>query len=256
MRAYAESFGSNAARYDRARPRYPEALVRRIADGSPGPDVLDVGCGTGIAARQFQAIGCRVLGVEPDPRMAGVARDLGVEVEVARFEEWEPAGRQFDAVVAGQSWHWIDPVAGAVRARQALRGAGRLAAFWHVFHFPEGVAEAFAEVFGRVVPDSPITITAMTKAAAGGYEAQLDRASDGFKEAGGFGEPERWQYDWEWTHTRDTWLDMMPTMGMLNSLPDEKVAEILDGVGAAVDALGGRFTLPYETVAVIATRTP
>ncbi|MGW3626958.1 methyltransferase domain-containing protein [Streptomyces sp. NPDC000880] len=31
---------------------------------------LDVGCGTGIAARQFQAVGCRVLGVEPDARMA------------------------------------------------------------------------------------------------------------------------------------------------------------------------------------------
>jgi ubiquinone/menaquinone biosynthesis C-methylase UbiE len=51
----AESFGTDAERYDRARPRYPDALVERIAAGSPGPDVLDVGCGTGIAARQFQA---------------------------------------------------------------------------------------------------------------------------------------------------------------------------------------------------------
>jgi SAM-dependent methyltransferase len=29
-----------------------------------GPDVLDVGCGTGIGARQFQAAGCTVLGAE------------------------------------------------------------------------------------------------------------------------------------------------------------------------------------------------
>jgi SAM-dependent methyltransferase len=80
-REIAESFGSDADRYDRARPRYPGALVDRIvADArrsQPSPDVLDVGCGTGIVARQFQAAGCRVLGVDPDARMADLARRHG-----------------------------------------------------------------------------------------------------------------------------------------------------------------------------------
>ena len=69
-RQVAESFGLDPGRYDRARPRYPDAMVQAIVAASPGPGVLDVGCGTGIAARQFQAAGCRVLGVEPDARMA------------------------------------------------------------------------------------------------------------------------------------------------------------------------------------------
>ena len=80
-RQLAESFGSDTERYDRARPRYPAALVDALVAGSPGPCVpcvLDVGCGTGIAARQFQAAGCHVLGVEPDPRMAGFAVQTGV----------------------------------------------------------------------------------------------------------------------------------------------------------------------------------
>ena len=102
-RQTAESFGADPDRYDRARPGYPAALVERIVAASPGPDVLDVGCGTGIAARQFQAAGCRVLGVDPDPRMAGLARQSGLEVEVATFEAWDPAGRVFDAVIAGQA---------------------------------------------------------------------------------------------------------------------------------------------------------
>ena len=70
----AQSFGSDPERYDRARPSYPAALVERVIAASPGRDVLDVGCGTGIVARQFQAAGCSVLGVEPDARMAGHAR--------------------------------------------------------------------------------------------------------------------------------------------------------------------------------------
>jgi SAM-dependent methyltransferase len=70
----AESFGSDPERYDRTRPRYPDAMVDRMVAASPGPDALDVGCGTGIAARQLQAAGCRVLGVDPDARgRAGAA---------------------------------------------------------------------------------------------------------------------------------------------------------------------------------------
>jgi SAM-dependent methyltransferase len=99
-------------------------MVHRIVAGSPGSDVLDVGVGTGIEARQFQAAGCRVLGVEPDARMADFARCSGVEVEEATFEAWDPAGRNFDAVVAGQAWHWVDPVAGAAKAADGIRQAG------------------------------------------------------------------------------------------------------------------------------------
>jgi len=78
-REIAESFGSDPDRYDRARPRYPDALVDRIVAGLRGPDVLDVGCGTGIVARQFQAAGCRVLGIDPDARMADLARRHGFQ---------------------------------------------------------------------------------------------------------------------------------------------------------------------------------
>lgn len=74
-RQVAESFGSDA---ERARPRYPHALIYRIAIASPGRDLLDVGCGTGIVARQFQALGCRVIGVDPDAKMVEFARQRGL----------------------------------------------------------------------------------------------------------------------------------------------------------------------------------
>jgi SAM-dependent methyltransferase len=152
-RGCAESFGSDPERYDRARPRYPEAMVQAILAATPGPDVLDVGCGTGISARQFQAAGCNVLGVDVDERMAEFAQGRGLEVEVAAFEAWDPAGRTFDAVVAGQTWHWVDPVAGAAHAARALRTGGWLALFWNVFDPSPEVAAAFAAVYRQVMPD-------------------------------------------------------------------------------------------------------
>ncbi len=250
----AESFGTDAERYDRARPRYPDALVRRITAASPGPDILDVGCGTGIAARQFLAAGCRVLGVEPDARMAAVARQLGVPVEEARFETWDPAGRDFDAVVAGQAWHWIDPVVGAARAAPALRPGGLLAAFWNVFELPPEVLAAVDEVCVRVLPDSPFRFRADPGAALDAYDSLLARAAEGIRAADGLGEPEQWRHDWEWTYTRDAWLDQMPTQGAFTRLPAEHLAEVLDVAGAAIDALGGSFAMRYTTVALTAVR--
>ncbi len=258
-RGIAESFGTDAERYDRARPRYPEALVDRIVAASPGRavrDVLDVGCGTGIAARQFAAAGCRVLGVEPDARMADLARRLGVTAEVATFEAWDPAGRTFDAVIAGQAWHWIDPVAGAAQAGRVLRPGGRLTAFWNVFQLPHDLAEALVEVCQRAMPDAPFDFRAMTAPALEVYQVGFTKAAAGFREACGFAEPEQWRFDWERTYTRDEWLDQVPTQGAFTRLPPDTLTEVLTGIGAAIDAAGGAFTMPYTTTAVTAVRTP
>ncbi|MEU8900781.1 class I SAM-dependent methyltransferase [Nocardia sp. NPDC048505] len=254
-RAMAESFGVDAERYDRARPRYPEALVARVLGVAPGREVLDVGCGTGIVARQFQARGATVLGVEPDSRMAEFARGTGVEVAVSTFEDWDSAGRTFDAIVAGQAWHWVDPVAGAAKAARVLRPGGRLAVFGHVFAPPPEVAAAFADVYRRVAPDAPLNRqnTQPTGTALQVYQAMFDAAADGIRQAGGFGEPEHWRFDWEQHYDRDAWLDLAPTTGALTQLPPGQLAQVLDEVGAAVDRIGG-FTMRYSTLAVVAAR--
>jgi len=249
----AESFGSNAERYDRARPRYPDAMVEEIVAASPGPGVLDVGCGTGIVARQFQAAGCRVLGVDPDPRMAGLARRFGVEVEVATFEAWDSGGRAFDAVIAGQAWHWVDPVAGAAKAAQVLRPGGRLAVFWNSFRPPAGVGEAFAAINRRVLPDSPLSRGAMPGPDA--YSALCTKAAGGMRRAGTFSDSQEWRFDWDRPYTRDEWLDVVPTFGGYDQFPRATQEELLASLGAAIDAVGGSFTMGYTAVVATAVRT-
>jgi SAM-dependent methyltransferase len=255
IRQVAESFGVDAERYDRTRPRYPITMVERITEASPGPDVVDVGCGTGTAARQFQAAGCQVLGVEPDARMADFARRSGVEVEVATFEDWHPAGRQFDAVVAGTAWHWVDPVAGAAKAAQVLRPGGRLAPFHHVSQTPPELAGVQARAYREVVPDSPFNRSSQSSGSALDlYRPLFAKIADGIRQAGGFSEPEQWQFDWERIYSRDEWLDQLPTLGSMTQLPPDKLTYIQAEVGAAIDAIGGSFTMTYATVVVTAAR--
>ncbi|MYY03302.1 methyltransferase domain-containing protein [Streptomyces sp. SID4913] len=245
----------DAERYDRARPPYPEALVDRIVAASPGPRVLDVGAGTGIEARQFRAAGCTVLGVEPDERMAAFARRGGVEVEVARFEDWQPAGRRFDAVVAGTAWHWVDPVAGAAKAAQVLRPGGRLAPFHHVPQLPAEVADALTAALRRVAPDSPFNPGLLKGPAVDAYQPLFERIADGIRQTGRFGEPEQWRFAWERVYSREEWLDQLPTFGGLTQLPADRLAEVLDSAGAAIDLLGGHATMPYTSVVITSTRS-
>jgi SAM-dependent methyltransferase len=253
-REVAESFGTDAERYDRARPSYPQALIGRIVAESSGPGVLDVGCGTGIVARLFQAADCQVLGVDPDARMADLARRRGLEVEVAKFEDWEPAGRQYDMVVSGQAWHWIDPVAGAARAAQALRPGGRLAVFWNAFQFPADMSEAFAAAYRRAMPDSPMS---RGRGLPGPevYAMMCAKATDGMRQAGGFDDGQQWRFDWDRSYSRDEWLDQVPTFGGHSQLPPAKLQQVLEDMGAAIDAAGGGVTVHYATMVATAARS-
>lgn len=252
-RQVAESFGSDVERYDRARPTYPDELMARIRTMAPGPDVLDVGCGTGIQARQLEAAGARVLGIEPDGRMAAYARGRGLDVEESRFEDWEAAGRTFDAVITAQAWHWVDPVAGAAKVKTVLRPGGLFAAFWHVFDAPEPIGAALVEAVRDVVPDLPFDPAALMRADKA-YEKGAVTTGERFGEVGGFGEPEQWRFSWERHYTRAEWLDFVPTQGFLTRLTAEQRTPILEAVGNAIDDLGGSFVLSTVTVGVALRR--
>lgn len=254
-RRIAESFGIDPERYDRTRAPYPEAMIKRIVTAGPGPDFLNVGCGTGIEARQFRAAGRTVLGVEPDPRMADFARGTGLTVEIATFETWEPAERTFDAVVSGTAWHWVNPVAGAAKAAQVLRPGGVLAPFGNVYQLPPSVGQALTAVYRRVAPDSPLGAGRLDGSILDAYQRIYTKAADGIREAGGFDEPTLWRYDWETTYSRDELLDLTQTSGGLTSLAPDQVTEVLAVLGAALDELGGTVTVPYATWGLTAIRT-
>ncbi|MGI5488502.1 hypothetical protein [Microtetraspora malaysiensis] len=86
------------------------------------------------------------------------------------------------------------------------------------------------------------------------YLAAYATFADKIRETEQFNDPEQWRFDWEQSYTRDQWLDLLPTTGGLTQLRPDQLAEILNAVGSAIDALGGRFTMKYTTLAATAVR--
>ena len=252
-RRLAESFGADAARYDRVRPSYPRALADQVLADLPGRQVLDVGIGTGLGSRPFRDAGAVVLGVDADPRMAEFARSRGFEVEVARFEQWDTAGRTFDAVIADQAWHWIDPVAGAVKAAKVLRPGGRLALFWNLADPEPDMAAAFADIYRLV--DTGLPTIPWTTPALDTYPRLHDITLNGIHAAAAFHEPTELRLPWSDTISRDSWLDQVPMQRGHDRIPTDRLADLLTALGAAIEAHGGTFTMNYTTVTITATTT-
>ncbi|CCH29785.1 class I SAM-dependent methyltransferase [Actinosynnema sp. NPDC047251] len=246
-RARAGSFGSVAGQYDRYRPSYPDALLDDLAGLLPTA-VLDVGCGTGKAAAALARRGLPVLGVEPDARMAEVARGHGLAVEVAAFEEWDAAGRTFDLVTCGEAWHWIDPARGVGKAAEVLRTGGTIARFWTLTVLDEAVTAAFEPVYREHAPE----VTAVWR--PNGHRTHAT-GPDLFGGSGLFTPAELRTYPWGRSLTGDEWTGMAATVSDHQRLGPERLTALLKALRATIDGLGGTVHAHQETYALVTVRT-
>ena len=245
-RARAESFGAVAAQYDRARPSYPPGLVDELL-GDGAQNILDVGCGTGLAGALFAARGCAVLGVEVDARMAALARAKGLEVEVDRFEDWRARGRRFDLVTSAQAWHWIDPHSGASQAALALRPGGRLGVFWNFGDPPRSLQERLAPVYARL--GSGIEGYSVL---FGNRDDRIQSTVAGITDSGAFGDAQIARFPWSKRYDTVGWLEQLTTHSDHRALAPTRRTQLLDAVAAAIDSIGGTFEMSYEAVLVSA----
>ncbi len=145
-RQRANSFGGAAENYDAFRPRYPDQLIDDVL-APHAHRVLEGGAGTGIASMQLIERGADLLAVEPDARMAAVARSKGIPVELATFEDWDPAGRRFDLVVFAASFHWVDPAVALPKIRGILDDGGKLALIWNRLRPTNPTRAEFEEIY-------------------------------------------------------------------------------------------------------------
>lgn len=232
---------------------YPDAVVDLIATGlSVSSWVLDVGCGTGRLAAQLQRRELVVLGIDASPKMATQAKLNGVTVEVAPFEPWSPAGRAFDAVTCGQTWHWLEANIRASKAYDVLKAGGKLALVWNIPVLSSDDECHFARTYSDFDASSEDPRNAHTWA----EDSPLD--SDTFiqeLQIAGFMDISTWSVEWPASYTADEWCRLLATESWHLALPKRDFESLIGSVHSMIiKKLRDRVEVAYETRLILAHR--
>ena len=243
------SFDHVAAQYDATRPDYPRALfddIAAFAGLAPGDAVLEVGCGSGQATRDFVERGYRTLALDPGAGLIEIARGKFIEASnvefiTSTFEDWPAEHAVFRLVASAQAWHWIAPDARFVKAADVLTPGGTLAVFGSV---PTGVDSPLREALRQIYADQFPDYTGVPPEAwymPAGPVAGLFKAS-------GLFEPVRHHgYAWQKTHSAASFAQLLGTLSYIQMLAPDKRRALFDAVVEAIDAHGERCELHYET---------
>src|SRR4051794_32857837 len=104
--------------------------------GGAGLDLGVLGAGTGLLGRGLAAAGVRV--VESDLNLELLRQATAAERVVAAAEGLPFGDGVFDAVTAGQSWHWFDRRVTPREVRRVLKRGGRVAIVYQTYLPLEG----------------------------------------------------------------------------------------------------------------------
>lgn len=153
-------FGLAADVYERGRPDYPKAGVRRLVqrlDLRPGRTVLDLAAGTGKLTRLLVPSGANVLASEPIPEMrAELERRVPAAIALGGTAERIPLVDQYvDAVTVAQAFHWFQPDEALREIRRVLRPGGGLALIWNTRDDRNKLNRAISEILEPLGRDTP-----------------------------------------------------------------------------------------------------
>lgn len=243
------TFDTEAERYDRARPRYPDELIADLAALTGigvGRRVLEIAPGTGQLTVPLARLGCAVTAVELGPALAAVARrNLApypdAEVVVSAFEDWPVPAEPFDAAVCASAAHWFDPVAWVAKITGALRPGGSLATVGvhHVAGGTPGFADESQDCYLRWEPGTTPGFRLPTA-------AEVPEDASDLEAAGRLGPVTFRRYERDVQYTSAAFTDLHRSYSSIIAMRPAARDGLLGCLGQLIDSrYGGQITKRY-----------
>lgn len=239
------SFNEVPEAFDRVRPGYPTALYQDLTAYQPlGPRsrVLEIGIGTGQATEPILQTGCRLTAVELGDQLSALARHKfaaypAFDVCNAAFEGFEAEAGSFDLIYAASSFHWIPPEVGFPKVLRLLRPGG---AFVRFAHHPDYEDRSEGSLFSAIQRVYQVYMPGSSPAPPYTLERAQARAQE--MASYGFVDVEARLYPTTRTLNTAQYQALLSTYSDHRALGPEKMAGLIEGVGAAIDAFGGELT--------------
>ncbi|MBR9972492.1 class I SAM-dependent methyltransferase [Magnetospirillum sulfuroxidans] len=246
--------GQDAATFSAYRAGFPESLaarLRAIGFGTGKQRVLDLCCGFGDLARMFAVGECQVVALDASSSALEQARHtcggLNVEFVEAQAECTGLPDQSFDAVIAGQCWHWLERRRAAAEMARLVKPGGLLV----ICHFdwlplPGNVVAATEEMIRKWNPVWPMG------GGTGIYPQWL-----GDMAVAGFDDLETFSYDVAHPHTRSEWrARLRDTVGIAGRLSPQLIHDFDQDLSRMLDTRfpGEPLLVPHRVWAACGRR--
>ena len=134
-----QRFSNRVDNYIKYRPGYPATILNflgAMCNLSPTSSIADVGSGTGLLSKLFLDNGNPVFGIEPNPEMRQAGEQFLHQYPnftsiAATAEETTLPNHHVNFVVAGQAFHWFEPVKTRQEFGRILKPQGWVALIWN-----------------------------------------------------------------------------------------------------------------------------
>lgn len=221
-RRLGSAFAEGGADYARLRPTYPPDAVAWALATAPAGTVADVGAGTGKLTGTLLELGRDVVALDPSTDMLDELRTARTDLDarVGTGERTGLDGASVAAVVYGQAWHWVDPVAASAEAARILLPGGTLALLWNLMDTTDPATAAYNRAMHVLDPE---------------VAEHTDSAAD---VTAAFTAHEHRTVRWEWRLTTRDLADLVTTRSYYLARPEEERARIR---AAVADAVTGHF---------------
>ncbi|MFC1849158.1 class I SAM-dependent methyltransferase [candidate division CSSED10-310 bacterium] len=248
------TFDEVPALYDEVRPTYPAPLINDVIDLSGIPEkgsILEIGCGTGQATKPFLDRGYSVLAVELGPNLAEFtcqkfASYHNFQVEVASFEDWSGSDQNFDLLIAGQVFHWIEPEYGLRKSASILKSGGAIALFWNRdVSNQTAFYQATNPIYEKYKVDAPKAQQPLSPS---------DLYEDAFRNSSYFTDFTTRKYPWQETYDKERYFKLLDTFSPHRSLDPEIRQQFYAELADIVDAFNGLVVRFYEAELLFANR--
>ncbi len=132
-------FSSRVKDYVLYRPGYPSEIVGYLEKNfglTHNSVITDIGSGTGKSSEMFLDNGNTVYGVEPniDMRLAAekIFEDNSHFISInSKSEQTTLPDKSIDFIIAGQAFHWFDPIETKKEFERILKPGGKVVLIWN-----------------------------------------------------------------------------------------------------------------------------
>jgi SAM-dependent methyltransferase len=217
--------------YDRVRPVPPEQVLDdlvELAKLEPGAKIAEIGCATGQATVPLAERGFEIVGIELGRSLAAFAEHKLAELPDVRivnsaFEHWDSGGERFDAVVAFNSFHWIDPAVRLPKSAELLREGGALAVFGTRF-----VVHDDADPGWLALKEDYEAVTGAPEPWV--HVDELKDRSALFTEGDFFRTPVRRTYQWDMAFGADEFIEFLRSVSLYRAMDDDSREQLFERI--------------------------